>query len=50
VSADFNKEKILPILLKNAKDGIANIRFVVAKIFKTLATTSMVSFVPQIKQ
>lgn len=50
VNAEFNKEKILPILIRSSKDSIPNVRFVVAKILKSLVLTSMSSLVPQIKQ
>ena len=35
-SVDYNKEKILPLILKSVKDPVPNIRFIVCKIFKCL--------------
>lgn len=34
---DFNREKILPLLVKSVKDPIPNVRFITAKIFKSIA-------------
>ena len=33
---DFNREKILPLLVKFVKDPIPNVRFITAKIFKNI--------------
>ena len=37
-STDYNKEKILPHIVKCVKDPVPNIRFIVAKIFKNLSS------------
>eukprot|EP00827_Trimyema_finlayi_P001910 TRINITY_DN1881_c0_g1_i2.p3 TRINITY_DN1881_c0_g1~~TRINITY_DN1881_c0_g1_i2.p3 ORF type:complete len:100 (-),score=31.54 TRINITY_DN1881_c0_g1_i2:9-308(-) len=49
-SADFIVERLLPIFLKNAKDPIPNVKFVVSKILQQLNTGLPEKAAQQIKQ
>ena len=48
--SDFVIDRILPYFLKSAKDPVANVRFVLAKIFKSIANTLPDKANKQIKQ
>lgn len=50
MTPEFNKEKILPIILRNSKDPVANVRFVITKILKSLANNSFGNNSQQITQ
>lgn len=47
---DFNRDRVLPILMKIAKDPVPNVRFVVAKTFKILGSSAFSGNTQPIKQ
>jgi hypothetical protein len=50
MAADFNRDRVLPILLKISKDPVPNVRFVVAKAFKILGPSAFSGNTQPIKQ